>query len=76
MPRPQSRTQILSIIGFVSAAVALLFFPIVFGPVAVALGIIGHVRGERLGKWAAVAGAAAMLIGMALGALLRATMSA
>ncbi|MEV4396811.1 hypothetical protein [Nonomuraea sp. NPDC049607] len=68
-PQPRQGAQILSIIGFVSAAVAVLFIPILFGLAGIVLGIVGHTRGEPLGKWAAIAAAACMIVGMVLGAL-------
>jgi hypothetical protein len=67
-PQRQS-TQILSIIGFVGAAVSVFFIPILFGLVGIVLGIVGHTRGEPLGKWAAVASGICMIVGMLLGAL-------
>jgi len=57
----------MSIIGFVCAAVALFFCPILFGPVGIVLGVIGHSRGESLGKWAAIVSAVALVVGLLLG---------
>jgi hypothetical protein len=57
----------LSIVGFVCAALSLLFLPIVFGPAAIVLGIVGYRKGDRLGMWAAIAGLVCMIAGMALG---------
>ncbi|TDC86391.1 hypothetical protein E1292_47990 [Nonomuraea deserti] len=59
----------LSIIGFVCAAVAVLFIPILFGLAGIVLGIVGHTRGEPLGKWAAVAAGVGMILGFVLGIL-------
>ena len=59
----------MTIIGFVCAAISLLFLPIVFGPAAIVLGIVAYKKGDRLGMWAAVAGAAGLVIGMVLGML-------
>ncbi|WP_283206637.1 hypothetical protein [Nocardia cyriacigeorgica] len=65
--QPQrSGTQVFSIIGFVCAGICLLFCPILFGPAGIILGIIGHNKGEPLGKWAAVAAGVAMAIGLIL----------
>ncbi|MEU1725122.1 hypothetical protein ACNF49_23990 [Actinomadura sp. ATCC 39365] len=68
-PPQRQGAQVLSIIGFVSAAVAILFIPILFGLAGIVLGIVGHTRGESLGRWAAIAAAACMVVGMVLGAL-------
>lgn len=64
-----SPPQILSIVAFALAAVALLFVPIAFGLAGVALGTLAHFRGEPLGKWAALAAGLAMIIGVVLGYL-------
>lgn len=72
--QPQrSGPQVLSIIGFVCAAVSLLFCPIVFGAAGIVLGVIGHIRGEPLGKWAAVAAAICLVVGVVIGLLLTGT---
>ncbi|WP_433429190.1 hypothetical protein [Nonomuraea sp. CA-141351] len=73
--KPQPSNQILSIIGFVCAAVAVLFIPILFGLAGIVLGIVGHTRGEPLGKWAAVAGGVGMVLGIVLGAIIVGSMS-
>jgi hypothetical protein len=59
----------LSIIGIVCGVVAILFLPIILGPVGIVLGIIGRQRGERLGTIAIVVAAVGMIIGMILGYL-------
>ncbi|MEV4799584.1 hypothetical protein AB0K18_06170 [Nonomuraea sp. NPDC049421] len=71
--QPRAGDQLLSIIGFACAAMALLFIPILFGLAGVVLGIVGHTRGEPLGRWAATAAGAAMLIGTLLGILMTTT---
>ncbi|MGV9412688.1 hypothetical protein ACWDOP_22495 [Nocardia sp. NPDC003693] len=63
-PPPQSGTQIFSIIGFVCAAIALLFCPFGFGIAAIVLGVVGNSKGEKLGKWAAIAGGVCMVLGL------------
>ncbi|TMR16585.1 hypothetical protein ETD85_55155 [Nonomuraea zeae] len=60
----------MSIIGFVCAAVAVLFVPVLFGLAGIVLGIVGHTRGEPLGKWTAVAAGTGMIIGTVLSILL------
>ncbi|WP_220447426.1 hypothetical protein, partial [Nonomuraea deserti] len=67
--QPRPANQVLSIIGFVCAAVAVLFIPILFGLAGIVLGIVGHTRGEPLGKWAAVAAGVGMILGFVLGIL-------
>lgn len=71
-PVPGTRVsdQVLSIIGFVCAAVAVLYIPVLFGLAGVVLGIVGHTRGEPLGRWAAIAAGAGMLAGTLLSILL------
>ncbi|WP_103963058.1 hypothetical protein [Nonomuraea solani] len=68
--RPRASEQVLSIIGFVCAAVAVLFLPVLFGLAGVVLGIVGHTREEPLGRWAAIAAGAGMLAGTVLSILL------
>ncbi|WP_181719394.1 DUF4190 domain-containing protein [Nocardia gipuzkoensis] len=63
----QAGSQVYSIIGFVCAVTALLFCPFLFGPAGIILGIIGHNKGESLGKWAAIAAAVGMVIGFIVG---------
>lgn len=65
-PGPRSGSQTLSIIGFVCAGISLLFCPYLFGPVGIILGIIGHKKGESLGKWAALVSAISLAIGLIL----------
>ncbi|MEV4126047.1 hypothetical protein [Nocardia sp. NPDC049707] len=65
-PGPRSGAQTLSIIGFVCAGISLLFCPYLFGPVGIILGIIGHRKGESLGKWAAIVSAISLIVGLIL----------
>ncbi|MGI5223146.1 hypothetical protein [Nocardia sp. CA-290969] len=62
----RSGPQVLSIIGFVCAAVSLLFCPLVFGIAGIILGVVGHIRGESLGKWAAIAAGVCLVAGILL----------
>ncbi|MGW4325530.1 hypothetical protein ACWEKR_06515 [Nocardia sp. NPDC004573] len=66
-PPRQPGSQVYSIIGFVCAVTAVLFCPMLFGPAGIILGIIGHNKGESLGKWAAIAAATGMVIGFIVG---------
>lgn len=58
-----------AIAGFICAAVALLFLPIVLGPIAIVLGIVAHSKRDPLGRWVIVAGVVGLAVGLALGAL-------
>ncbi|WP_029900424.1 DUF4190 domain-containing protein [Nocardia brasiliensis] len=69
-PPPRSGSQVFSIVGFVCAVISVLFCPILFGPAGIILGIIGHTKGEPLGKWAAIAAGVGMVIGFLVGFLL------
>ncbi|WP_433731521.1 hypothetical protein ACQP0C_06560 [Nocardia sp. CA-129566] len=60
----RSDGQTLSIIGFVCAGISLLFCPYLFGPAGIILGVIGHRKGESLGKWAAIASAISLIVGL------------
>lgn len=59
-----------SVAAFVCAAAAFLVFPIVFGPLGIALGVVANRKGDPLGKWAAVTAGVCMVAGMVIGALL------
>lgn len=69
-PQRSSGSQVFSIIGFVCAVIAVLFCPILFGPAGIVLGIIGHNKGEPLGKWAAITAGVTMIIGFLVGFLI------
>ncbi|GGK48856.1 hypothetical protein [Nocardia camponoti] len=60
-----SGRQIWATVGFVCAGIALVFFPILFGPVGIGFGLYGRKRGEPLGGWAALAALVAMLAAIA-----------
>ncbi|NJP88608.1 hypothetical protein HCN51_03900 [Nonomuraea sp. FMUSA5-5] len=70
MRGPKVVDQVASVIGFVCGAVAVLYLPVLFGLAGVVLGVVGHVRGEPLGRWAAIAAGAGMLLGTLLSILL------
>jgi len=54
--------------GIISAAVSLVFLPIVFGPIAIMCGYLLYDRGdEEWGKWIALGGFVAMIIGIVIG---------
>jgi uncharacterized membrane protein HdeD (DUF308 family) len=56
-----------SILAIVFAGVSLLFLPIVFGPAALVLGIIGTVKKEKLGVLGLVLGIVLPIIGFVIG---------
>ncbi|MEW9551547.1 hypothetical protein [Nonomuraea sp. NPDC050783] len=67
MPRRwQVVDQVASVLGFACAAVAVLVAPVLFGLAGIVLGVAGHLRGEPLGRWAAVAAGAGMATGTVL----------
>ena len=66
-PPPTSRGRVYTVVAFVLAGLALIFLPLVLGPVGVGLGAVGHSKGDPLGKWAMVAAGVATIVGMVLG---------
>ncbi|MEV4315001.1 hypothetical protein [Actinocrispum sp. NPDC049592] len=67
---PVTSARVCSIVAFVLAAIAVLFFPIIFGPGAIILGIAGFAMGDKaLGKWAIAAGVLGTILGFVLGYL-------
>lgn len=62
----------LAVIGFALALAALAFrLEVVAGPLGMAVGLIAHVKGSRLGIPAAIASGVAMIAGMAITMYLR-----
>ncbi|CAM3896676.1 hypothetical protein KIPE111705_30445 [Kibdelosporangium persicum] len=69
---PQSVTgaRVCTIISFVLSAVAVFFYPIIFGLLAIVLSIVGFSMGDRsLGKWAIAVSVLATVLGFVLGYL-------
>lgn len=64
-----NKSNTFSIIAMVLGGVALLLFPIVFGPAAIVLGVVGLVKKERLAPIGITVGILGMLVGMFLGAV-------
>lgn len=65
---PAART--MSIIGIVLGVIALLLFPIIFGPIGAVLGFIAYAKGDRpLGMFVGVGCIVATVVGMILGAV-------
>jgi uncharacterized membrane protein HdeD (DUF308 family) len=60
--------RVCAIVAFVLAAIAVFFFPIIFGPGAIILGVVATAMGDKaLGKWAIAAGVLGMVLGFVLG---------
>ena len=55
-PTASQSGRIFTIVGFVLAGLALLFVPIVLGPIGAVMGFIGYKKGDRLGLWAGISG--------------------
>ena len=69
--KAKSEGRIYSVIGLICAIISLLFIPVLFGPVAIILGIVAKKKGDStFGLVVIVLGAVFMVIGMLLGALI------
>jgi len=64
-----SNANTFSILAIVLGAIALLFFPIIFGPAAIILGVVGLTKKERLAPIGLTVGILGTLVGMFIGAL-------
>ncbi len=65
-----STARVLSILGIVFAALAILFFPIIFGPAGIILGFVANAKGDKpFGMWVGIAAIVATIVGMTLGYL-------
>ncbi|HEX2130235.1 MAG TPA: hypothetical protein VHH15_01650 [Actinophytocola sp.] len=68
--KPVTTGRVCVIISFVLAAIAVLFLPIVFGPAAIVLAIVGYALGDkRVGSWAIGIAVVATILGFLLGYL-------
>ncbi len=70
-----SSGRVLSVLGFVFGAIAVLFLPIVFGPAGIVCSAIAMNKGDRLGKPALIVSIVGMLVGFVLGAVVFAASS-
>ncbi|MBO1752661.1 hypothetical protein J4G33_12680 [Actinotalea sp. BY-33] len=75
-PATANQSNIFSILAFVFGGIAVLFLPIVLGPVGIVLAVVAIVRKERLGKIALGVAIAGTIIGMVLGAVVFSAMQA
>jgi hypothetical protein len=64
-----NQSNTFSILAIVLGGLALLIFPILFGPAAIVLGVVGLVKKERLAPIGLTVGILGMLLGMFIGAL-------
>lgn len=55
------------ILGYISAIVSLIFFPIIFGPIGIMVGIVSTLIKEKQGKNVIITSFICMIIGMILG---------
>lgn len=62
-----------TIASFICAVIALVFFPVVLGPLGAVLGYVGHRKGDPAGKWALIASIAALVLGMIIGLIVFST---
>ncbi|HEV2779408.1 MAG TPA: hypothetical protein VGX25_08395 [Actinophytocola sp.] len=68
--RPVTGARVCTIVSFVFAAIAVLFFPIIFGIAAIVLAVVGYGLGDRvLGRWAIAAAIVGTVLGFLLGYL-------
>lgn len=70
-----SSGRVLSILGFVFGAIAVIFLPILFGPVGIVCAAVATAKGDRLGKPALVVAIVGMIVGFILGAVVFAASS-
>lgn len=65
-----NKGRVFSIIGIVCGVVSLLFVPIVFGPLGVAMGFLADNRGDKpLGKYVGIGCIVTTILGFVIGAL-------
>ncbi len=55
--------------GAVCAVVALVFLPIILGPIGAVLGFIGYSKGDKAGLWVGIGAIVAAFLGMVLAAM-------
>lgn len=68
-PTPRSGAQVFSYAAIASGIIAILFLPILFGPVGIILAVVANRRGEPLWKVALGVAIGGMILGFILGAI-------
>jgi hypothetical protein len=66
----ENSSNTFSILAIVFGGVSLLVLPILLGPAAIVLGVVGLVKKERLAPIGITVGVLGMLVGMFLGAII------
>jgi hypothetical protein len=66
----KSSSNTFSILAIVLGGLALLVLPIVFGPAAIILGVIGITKKEKLAPIGLTVGILGMVVGMFIGAVI------
>ena len=69
-----NQSNTFSILAIVLGAIAFLIFPILLGPAAIILGVVGLVKKERLAPIGLTIGILGTIVGMVLGAIIAAAM--
>lgn len=64
-----STGRVCTILAFVFGAIAILFLPIIFGPVAIVLAIVGYKKEDPLARYALPFAIVATILGFVLGLL-------
>jgi hypothetical protein len=69
-----NENKTFSILGIVFGGVALIFLPIILGPVGIILSVVGKTKGEKLANIALTVSILGTLVGMFIGALVGAAL--
>jgi hypothetical protein len=65
----KNENKTFSILGIVFGGVALIFLPIILGPVGIILSVVGKTKGEKLANIALTVSILGTLVGLFLGAV-------
>jgi hypothetical protein len=64
-----NENKTFSILGIVFGGIALIFLPIILGPVGIILSVVGKTKGEKLANIALTVSILGTLVGLFLGAV-------